>query len=69
MLNVQYVTDRNGKPLYVQVPVKEYEKLLADAEELADIAAYKKAKRKAGKTVPFEEAFKQVEEYHREQAS
>jgi hypothetical protein len=57
MLNVQYVTDSHGKPLYVQVPVKEYEKLLADAEELADITAYKKAKKKAGKTLPFDEAF------------
>ncbi len=69
MLNVQYVTDSHGKPLYVQVPVKEYEKLLADAEELADITAYKKAKKKAGKTVPFEEAFRDVEAYHREQDS
>ena len=69
MLNVQYVTDSQGKPLYVQVPVKEYEKLLADAEELADITAYKKAKKKAGKTVPFDEAFREVEAYHREQAS
>ena len=39
MPHVQYVTDTNGKPLYVQVPTKEYEKLLADAEELANIAA------------------------------
>ena len=69
MLNVQYVTDSHGKPLYVQVPVKEYEKLLADAEELADITAYKKAKKKAGKVVPFDEAFREVEAYHREQGS
>ena len=46
MLNVQYVTDSHGKPLYVRVPVKEYEKLLASIEGLADITAYKKAKRK-----------------------
>lgn len=69
MLNVQYVTDSQGKPLYVQVPVKEYEKLLANAEELADITAYKKAKKKAGKSVPFDEAFREIEAYHREQGS
>ncbi len=69
MLHVQYVTDSQGKPLYVQVPVEEYEKLLADAEELADITAYKKAKKKAGKTVPFDEAFREIDAYHREQAS
>lgn len=61
MLTIQYVTDSQGKPLYVQVPVKEYEKLLADAEELSDIAAYKKAKKQTGKSVPFEEAFQEVE--------
>ncbi len=69
MLNVQYVTDNHGKPLYVQVPIKEYERLVADAEELADISAYKKAKKKAGKAVPFDEAFREVEAYHQEQAS
>jgi len=67
MPNVQY--DSHSKPLYVQAPVKEYENLSADTEELADITAYKKAKKKAGKTVPFDEAFREVEDYHREQAS
>ena len=60
MPTIQYVTDSQGKPLYVQVPVKEYEKLLADAEELSDIAAYKKAKKKAGRSIPFEEAFELI---------
>ena len=69
MLSVQYVTDTKGKPLYVQVPIKEYEKLLADAEELADIAAYKKAKQKPGRSLSFDEAFKQIEAYHDKRAS
>lgn len=69
MQNVQYVTDSNGKPLYVQVPVKDYEKLLADAEALADSNAYKKAKKNPGKSIPFEEAFAQVEAYHQKKAS
>lgn len=61
MLSVQYVTDSKGKPLYVQLPIKEFEKLLADAEELADIAAYKKAKKKPGKAISFNEAFAQID--------
>lgn len=69
MQNVQYVTDTEGKALYVQVPVKEYDRLLAAAEELADIAAYKKAKKNAGKAIPFEEAFGEVEAYHEKQVS
>ena len=69
MQSVQYVTDSNGNPLYVQVPIKDYEKLLADAEELADIAAFKKAIKKPGKVVPFSEAFAQIDAYHKQQAS
>jgi hypothetical protein len=69
MLNVQYVTDSKGKPLYVQLPIKDYEKLLANADELADIAAYKKAKKKPGKAVPFDEAFAQIEAQQKKQAS
>ena len=65
MLKVQYVTDSSSsKPLYVQVPVKENEKLLAKAEELADIAAYKKAIKKPGKSVSFDKAFAEMEAYH-----
>lgn len=65
MPTVQYVTDVNGKPLYVQLPIKEYERLLADAEELADITAYRKAKVQPGKSIPFDEAFAEIEAYHR----
>ncbi len=68
MQHVQYVTDTNGKPLYVQVPIKDYEKLLADAEELADTVAYKKAKKKPGKSVPFAEAFAEIEAHHSKSA-
>jgi len=66
MLNIQYVTDSKGKALYVQVPVKEYEKLLANAEELADIIAYKKAKKKPDNVVSFEEAFAAVEAHQKQ---
>ncbi len=60
MQTIQYVTDASGKPLYVQVPIAEYEKLLADAEELTDSAAYKKAKKKPGGLIPFEESFAEI---------
>lgn len=69
MPSIHYVTDSHGKPLYVQLPIEEYERLMANAEELADLDAYKKAKEKAGKAVPFDEAFRQVEDYHRDQTS
>lgn len=56
-LHLNYVTDNKGKALFVQIPVKEFEQLLEDAEELADIKAYRTAKTKKGKLIPLEEAF------------
>ena len=43
---------------------KQIQTQMAKAEERADVAAYKKAKRKPGKFVPFNEAFHEIEAYH-----
>jgi len=69
MQNVQYVTDTHGKPLFVQVPIEEYERLVTDSEELADTVAYREAKKNPGRLVPFDEAFAEVEAYHNRQVS
>lgn len=56
-----YVVDATGKKVAVQVPIKVYWKLLEAWEELNDIAAYDKAKKKQGKLIPFETAFRDIE--------
>lgn len=49
--------------------VKHIQKQVADAmEEIADIAAYEKAKKKPGKSIPFGEAFREIEAHHSKQA-
>jgi DNA-binding XRE family transcriptional regulator len=40
----QLVRDSDGKPIYALVPIEEYERLIAAAEELEDIAAFDAAK-------------------------
>ncbi|MCU0326893.1 MAG: hypothetical protein MUF45_16905 [Spirosomaceae bacterium] len=60
-LHLNYVTDSKGKQLFVQLPVKEFEQIMADLEELEDIKAYKKAKKNQGKLIPIEEAFALIE--------
>ena len=57
-----FVTDKKGRKIAVQIPVKTYEKLLADSEELSDIKEYRKAKTHKGKLVPFEQAFREIED-------
>ncbi len=56
-----FVIDKNGHKIAVQIPIKTYEKLLSDSEELEEIKEYRKAKAHKGDTVPFEQAFREIE--------
>lgn len=62
MIQENYVIDKNGRKIAVQVPIKTYEKLVADSEELEEIKEYRKAKTHKGNPIPFEQAFKEIEE-------
>lgn len=62
MIQENYIVDKNGRKIAVQVPIKRYEKLLADSEELDEIKEYRKAKSYKGDTIPFEQAFREIED-------
>lgn len=62
MSQENFVIDTNGRKIAVQVPIKTYKKLLADSEELEEIKEYRKAKARKGDAIPFEQAFKEIEE-------
>ncbi len=64
MSNVQFITDAEGQKTGVVLSIKQYQKMLEDLEELEDIKAYDKAKRKAGKSQNFEEFLKELEPVH-----
>ena len=49
------IVTRNGKPVSVIVPIKEYEELLERAEDAEDIAWLKRARRKKLQYRPLEE--------------
>ena len=49
------IVTRNGKPVSVILPIKEYESLLERAEDSADAAWLKKARRKPLHYRPLEE--------------
>lgn len=61
MLTPQYITDNNGNKLSVVLPIKEYERLIADSEELEDIRLYDEGLLEKGEGIPADEAFKQIE--------
>jgi hypothetical protein len=60
MIQENFVIDSKGRKVAVQVPIRMYKKLLADAEELEEIREYRKAKSYKSDTISFEEAFEEI---------
>ena len=61
-MRTQYVTDNNGNKLAIILPIKEYNKMVDDLEELEDIKLYDKAKKDKDESLPIDEAFKLIEQ-------
>ena len=63
MLSVhpQYITDDKGKKISVVLPVKEFDNLMEELEELEDIRLYDAAKSSKEASVPIDKAFKSIE--------
>ena len=62
MKEENFVIDKKGHKIAVQVPIRKYEKLISDSEELEDIKAYRKAKSHKSDPVPLEQAFREIEQ-------
>lgn len=61
-LHPQFVTDSNGKAVSVLLPMKEFQSILEELEELDDIKLYDKAKKNDdGVRIPMDEAFRKIE--------
>jgi len=60
-MKTHFITDDNGKKISVVLPVKDFEKMIEELEELEDIKLYDEAKRQKSPSIPIEQAFKQVE--------
>jgi hypothetical protein len=59
MLATTFITDRKGKKISAVLPIRQYQQLLEQREELEDIRAYDKAKAKKEKPVLLREAIRQ----------
>ena len=59
-INEQIVLDKKGKPVAVQLPIHQYTKLRELAEEMEEIKAYDKAKKRKHQFVPFEQSVKEL---------
>lgn len=54
----QFLTDIKGKKTGVFLSMKDYIKLMEELEELEDIKAYDKAKKRNEKSIPLRDAIK-----------
>lgn len=61
MVKEQFVIDPTGKRVGVLLDIREYERLLAELEELESIRAYDAAKAFNDGAIPFDEAMRQIE--------
>ena len=57
----QFITDDHEKKLAVVLPIREYNKLLDEMEELEDIKLYDAAKKGKQEFMDTEKAFKELE--------
>jgi hypothetical protein len=60
-LGESYLVDEKGQRVAVLLDIKEYQKILAELEELESIRAYDAAKASQEEAVPFEQALKEIE--------
>lgn len=56
-----FIVDDKGQKISAVVPIKKYQQLLHESEELEDIKAYDKAMKGKQEFIPLAEALKEVE--------
>lgn len=64
-LDEKYVINEKGERVSVLLDIKNYRKLLKALEELESIRAYDNAKSSGDKSIPFEQAIKEIEKKSR----
>ena len=57
----QYITDAQGKKLSVVLPIKDFNLLIEELEDLYDQRLYDEAKADNEPSIPLEEAFKMLD--------
>jgi hypothetical protein len=61
-LKQQFIKDKKGKKIAVLLPIDEYNKMVELLEEKDDLKEYRKAKAIKSELIPFEQAFKEIED-------
>jgi hypothetical protein len=57
----RFIVDEKGNRVSVVLDIAEYEKLLEELEELADVRAYDEAKASGERPIPWKQAREEIE--------
>ncbi|MCS6989287.1 MAG: hypothetical protein NZM06_07200 [Chloroherpetonaceae bacterium] len=57
----QFITDKTGKKISVVLPIKVFEAIMEELEELEDIRFYDEAKKSNELSIPIDDAFEMIE--------
>jgi hypothetical protein len=60
-MRTQFITDKKGRKVSVILPIRDYNKMIEELEELEDIRAYDEARESGEEVIPFEKAFMEIE--------
>ena len=60
-MRTQFITNNKGRKVSVILPMREYNKMIEELEELADVRAYDEDKSSDEESIPFEQAVKEIE--------
>jgi hypothetical protein len=62
MPTTKFIKNKKGQKVSVVLDIREYEKLIEDAEELEAIRAYDSAKEEGGTPIPYEHVLRRIED-------
>jgi hypothetical protein len=60
-LNPKFITDKKGEKISVVLPIKDYNLLMEELEEIEDLKLYDNAKKSNEPSIPIDDAFKMIE--------
>jgi hypothetical protein len=60
-LNPKFITDHKGEKISVVLPIKDYNLLMEELEEIEDLKLYDNVKKSNEPSMPIDDAFKIIE--------
>jgi len=62
----QYILDTNGRKISIILPIREYENMMKQLEELEDIKAFDEAMKNEAEEISIHETFREIESIRHE---